>query len=115
MPERTCSRCGHLAAEDRECPACAEWFETRPDAAAMTPDERVAEFESWRVCEIDFNKIHRRIEELVGRPVWTHEIGLNRAGLREEARVRTGELPTVEKLVEGIPAENLVIVSTEKQ
>lgn len=41
----------------------------------MTVAERLAEFDSWRVVEIPFEKIHQRIEELVGGPVWTHQMG----------------------------------------
>lgn len=112
MADRICKRCGQLTADNQECPVCAEWFKTRPDPITMTPDERATEFESWKFCEIYFDKVHQRMEELVGRPIWTHEIGLNWAGLKEEARLRTGEFPTLEKLTEDIPLEKLIIVET---
>lgn len=88
---RTCSRCGTETSE--ECPSCLDWFENhRPDPATMAPDERAAEMESWKTVEISFDKIHQRIEELVGRPVWTHEMGLNWKGLVEEVRNRPCKL-----------------------
>lgn len=34
---------------------------------------------------IDFERFHEALEFLLGRPVWTHEIGLNYEGLKEEA------------------------------
>lgn len=36
------------------------------------------------MCE--FSDFHKGIERLLGRPVWTHEFGVNMDGLREEAR-----------------------------
>lgn len=58
----------------------------------MTPSEREKEFRSWGKAEIEFSKIHKRLEELVGRPVWTHEFGLNWDGLIQEAKDRPCEL-----------------------
>jgi len=72
---RTCSRCSTSGLTEA-CPVCTEEWESRRDAAEMTPEERWAEFESWGpILEIDFSKLHKRIEELVGRPVFTHELG----------------------------------------
>lgn len=44
---------------------------------SMTGDDRAAELEHWSetVLTVEFDLLHRRIEELVGRPVWTHEMG----------------------------------------
>ncbi|MFH0901427.1 MAG: hypothetical protein V2A73_12435 [Pseudomonadota bacterium] len=40
----------------------------------MSVDERIAELANYRgTIEIDFSLIHRRVEELMLRPVWTHE------------------------------------------
>ena len=36
---------------------------------------------------VDFGKFHEGLEKLVGRPVFTHEMGLNYEGLKEEARL----------------------------
>ena len=35
----------------------------------------------------DFSAYHEGLEKLVGRPVFTHDLGLNAEGLREEARL----------------------------
>lgn len=35
---------------------------------------------------IPFGEFHEALEFLLGRPVWTHELGLNREGLIEEAK-----------------------------
>lgn len=75
------------------CKVCLEEYEALPDPATMTPDQRVAEMIKWSGrLEITFDKVHARIESLLGRPVWTHEMGLNWDGLVEEVRQRTGSL-----------------------
>lgn len=66
---------------------------TRP-VEDMSRDERADELQHWFdiVLTVEFSKLHKRIEQLVGRPVWTHEIST--AGTRwllEEAR--TGRHP----------------------
>lgn len=57
------------------CPGCGERM-ARP-VETMTGDERADELQHWgdTVMTVDFDKLHKRIEELVGRPVWTHELG----------------------------------------
>ncbi|MFA5173551.1 MAG: hypothetical protein WC438_00030 [Candidatus Pacearchaeota archaeon] len=42
----------------------------------------------------DFSLFHKGLEKLVGRPVWTHELGLNIEGIREEARLGINRLKT---------------------
>lgn len=39
------------------------------------------------ILMVDFGKFHEGLEKLVGRPVFTHEMGLNPEGLKEEARL----------------------------
>jgi hypothetical protein len=77
------------------CPACIQEHETRLSAESMTGDERAAELSALldRPLSRPFDLIHKRIEELAGRSVWTHEIGLNSEGLVEEARNRPRDTP----------------------
>jgi ferredoxin len=106
VSERVCTRCGTRCVE--ACPTCTAEWEDRSDAASMSPEERVAEFESWgSVLEIDFPKLHKRIEELVGRPVWTHELARPEL-LRHE--ILTGDHPTLEGVMAKLPADKPVIV-----
>ena len=44
----------------------------------------------------DFSKFHEGLETIVGRPVYTHEMGMNVEGLRKEARLG------IERLKKGI-------------
>lgn len=93
MAMRTCTRCGTTGVTDA-CPTCTAWWETRPDADSLTTEERVAEFDSWRpTLEIDFDKFQQRMQELVGRPVWTHEFA-HLEYLRHE--IVSGVHPTME-------------------
>lgn len=93
---RTCHICGTVT--DTYCPTCTAHFASRRNAEVMTGEERAAELEL--LCgplEIEFQLVHRRIEELVGRPVWTHEMGSSgMPGLLQEARTRVprGDGPT---------------------
>lgn len=56
---------------------------------AMTGDERADELQHWfdSVLTVEFEKLHGRIEQLVGRPVFTHELGsVGTPNLVREAR-----------------------------
>jgi hypothetical protein len=107
MASRTCTRCS-ASVEGGACPDCTAWWEQRPDADTLTPDERAAEFDSWGpVLEIDFGKFHQRMEELVGRPVWTHEFARLEL-LRHE--ILSGAHPTLEGVLAKLPPEKPVIV-----
>lgn len=107
--ERTCKRCESLAVE--ECPNCLKEFENRKDVKDMTIEERVKEFESWRYGEIYLDKIIDRLSELVGRPIFTHEIGLCWNELKEE--IRTGNQPSLEEIIGVLPQEKVIILETE--
>lgn len=90
------------------CAACLVGWETRRKADEMTGEERRAEMGRLATVTYDFGKVHQRIEELVGRPVWTHEMGLNWEGLIDEAASR--QHPTMEEIIEQIPEEKRIVV-----
>ena len=68
------------------CAGCLAMLDR--DRDDMTGDERAEELKGWlsKLMSIPFSLMHKRIEELVGRPVWTHELGLATERLIEEAR-----------------------------
>jgi hypothetical protein len=73
---RVCHLCENVVGAQEQCPTCTAAFPHRRDAAMMSVEERVQEFERWiGVLEIDFSLMHQRLEELAGRPIWTHELG----------------------------------------
>lgn len=109
MSVRICTRCGHPDLTEA-CPTCTAEWEARRDAQGMTPEERLAEFRSWGdILEIDFAKVHQRIEELVGRPVMTHEMGTSGVPYLEH-EILTGTHPTMDGVLAKLPADKPVLV-----
>jgi hypothetical protein len=106
MKERNCSRCGTKTSE--YCQVCIVAFPARRDAKTMTPAERVAELKSWAIVEIPFTMIHQRIEELVGRSVWTHGLGNSE---QLYAEIENGSSATFANVINKIPQEKLIVVS----
>lgn len=108
---RTCHICGTVTAE--WCPTCVTSFEKRRDADGMTPDERVAEFDS--LCgplEIPFSMLHQRIGELAGRAIWTHELGSSSIPrIREEIRAR--RCPTAEEWLAPFEGKTVILVDPD--
>lgn len=94
------------------CPDCVEAFVNRRDPNTMTGDERAAEFDFWGpICTIPFGDIHQRIDELVGRNTWTHELS-DPDRLREEARTRRH--PTPQEIFDQIPeGKRIIVVRTD--
>jgi hypothetical protein len=62
-----------------------------------------------KLC-MPFSRFHEAIEKVLGRPVYTHEFGLNYDGLVAEY---LGErpAPTFDEIVSLIPKEKLIILS----
>lgn len=103
---RTCTHCGTPDLTEA-CPQCTAAWEHRRDVTTMTPQERVDELNSWSgILEIDFGKMHQRIEELVGRPVWTHEFADFDLLAHE---VLTGSVPTMDGIFDKLPHDKPVI------
>lgn len=61
-----------------------------------------------------FDEFHAAVEKMLGRPVFTHEFGLNRAGLLAEL-TGLAQAPTFEQIVAMLPADRLVLVGGQAQ
>jgi hypothetical protein len=61
------------------------------------------------VLKTPFSQFHADLEEVLGRPVWTHEIAMNYRGLVDELEGRV-ETPTLDEIISLIPADKLVVV-----
>lgn len=116
MAAYTCPNHSDLGELDEYCPGCLTDFETRRDAREMTGEERVAAFDAIpQILTQPFANIQQRIEELVGRPVWTHELAYLDS-LREEILMNytIGDPGNyMERVLEKIPADKQVIVVTD--
>ena len=73
-------------------------------------DEQIARFQldQDKLC-CPFDEFQMSLERALGRPVWTHELGLNRDGLRAELNGQT-EPPSFEDIVNLIPEEKRVVI-----
>lgn len=70
----------------------------------------IALFQMEQECLcIPFDVFHKAIEEALGRPVWTHEFGLNHAGLLDELRGKA-EAPSFDEIVAMLPADKVLMV-----
>lgn len=76
----------------------------------MTHKQRAAfQLYHGNLC-MPFNVFHESIEKALGRPVYTHEFGLNWDGLKAEL---LGEVdaPTLKQVIDMIPEEKRIIVA----
>ena len=73
--------------------------------------EEIAKFQMFepKLC-MPFGVFHEAMEKTLGRPVYTHEFGLNYKGLQKEL---LGEcpVPTMEDIINMIPAGKRIIVT----
>lgn len=76
---------------------------------AWTPMERASfQMVQDKLC-MPFAEFHKAVEDVLERPVWTHEFGLNRDGLLKEL-AGLCDAPTMDEILALIPAEKLLIV-----
>lgn len=64
-------------------------------------------------CELclPFGVLHKAVEDALGRPVWTHEFGLNFDGIWQELNGER-DAPTMEEIINLIPEEKRLLVVT---
>lgn len=70
-------------------------------------------FQLWedKLC-MPFNVFHEAMEKALGRPVFTHEFGLNRDGLKKEL-LGEAPAPSLEDIINLIPEDKRLIVITD--
>lgn len=111
--QRICHICGTVCTD--ACPTCTAAFKHRRDATTMTAEERAVELESLvGVLEIDFDKLHQRITELVGRDVWTHELAHPEnlvAEIRRGVPASIGDV--LDQFAEHFHDKPIIVVSTD--
>jgi len=60
---------------------------------------------------MDFAAFHEALEKSLGRPVFTHELGMNFEGIVQEF-LGERDAPTMEEILELIPAQKRIVIST---
>lgn len=61
-----------------------------------------------KLC-MPFDVFHEAMEKALGRPVFTHEFGLNHEGLKREL-LGEQKPPTIEEIINLIPEEKRIVV-----
>lgn len=81
----------------------SKWWEGRTD-------REIAEFQMLtdELC-MPFGEFHRALESALGRPVFTHELGMNWYGIVEELFGKR-PAPSFEDIIGLIPPEKLLVV-----
>lgn len=106
-----CNKHGTVLPHGTGCPGCAEAFANRRNPDTMTGEEREAELRWWgKTLTIPFGDLRQRYEELVGRPIWSHELA-DPEPLIVEARTRTH--PTPDEILAKLPLYVNVIAVEE--
>lgn len=110
---RNCTICEAEVPEDQACTSCIERFPQRRPANEMSPGERVAEAELLigkdAVTELPAKLLMQRIDELVGRTVWSHEIEFAYDEVIREAGTR--EHPAMDEVVRRLPPGSQIEVA----
>lgn len=72
--------------------------------------QEVVAFQLYEDCLcMPFAEFHKAITEVLGRPVYTHEFGLNRDGLMAEFEGKRGPASLAEVLNQ-LPPEKIIVV-----
>ena len=72
--------------------------------------EQIVRFQLFqeKLC-MDFSRFHEAMEAVLGRPIYTHEFGLNYDGLVEEY-LGVKKAPTMDEIINLIPEEKRLII-----
>ena len=72
------------------------------------PDRELVGFQLFqdRLC-MDFSYFHEKLEQVLGRPVFTHEMGLNRDGLIAEY-LGEKKPPTLQEIMDMLPKGKVI-------
>ena len=76
---------------------------------AMSDEERARFQISERCLCMPFDVFHKAVEKTLGRPVYTHEFGLNYEGIKAEL-LDGADPPSLEDILNLIPEEKRVVV-----
>ena len=106
-----CAWHGYPLSKGNPCPTCMDEFPGPvPDSASERADE--IERLMGAPLSVEFPVMHDRLERLVGRPVWTHEMAYPEYLVHE---VRTGIRPSVEGIIAKLPPDKPVIAVTGEE
>jgi hypothetical protein len=97
------------------CPACTK--EMTAPLGVLTPAQRVTVLRALLTgpLTVPFDVMHKRIEEVVGRPVWTHEMADVDSLVAE---IENGERASMDKVVSKLgylmPGKPVIVVGGDE-
>lgn len=104
VKERNCRNCGTTCTE--ACPKCLKQFESRRPAGEMDVEARVSELRTYmHSVEIPLDLVMQRVQELMQRQVFSHEVACP-----EElyAEIRRGTHASAAEVLGKVPEEKLL-------
>jgi len=119
MGPRICTRCGGNVDFGQPCQECLAWYyDAAPKFDEMTDEERATEILSWEFAEIGFDLTYLRIEELLGRELFKHELyyecgGVETLALEARNGVKLGMLGVFAKILL-LPEEETVPIFIDR-
>jgi hypothetical protein len=97
---RNCHHCGQYT--EGWCEDCTAKWDKRPAVETMTVEQRLAEIDDlFGPLEVRFTLVHQRIEQLMGRSVWTHELAYP---WMLKSELANGDRATLGDVMDKIPA-----------
>jgi len=77
--------------------------------------EEIVKFQLWqeKLC-VPFSVFHEAVEKSLGRPVYTHEFGMNLDGIKSEFLHERPE-PTFDEILSLIPKEKLILIMSPEE
>ena len=97
----------HITYESALAMVASKWWEGKTHREIA----EVQLFTDRFICE-SFSQFHEAMEKSLGRPVWTHEFGLNYEGIVQEF-LGEKEAPTFEEILNLIPEDKRVLLVIE--
>lgn len=85
----------------------SKWWEGKTTHEANR-EIAIFQMEVAELC-MPFERFHEAVEIALGRPVFTHEFGLNAEGIYKEL-VGTGPAPSFDDIMNLIPADKRIVI-----
>ncbi len=104
--QRICTICDTAVEGRQPCPYCSDETNWR-DVSAMSGEEKIQELERWMTLQVEMHLLYKRLHQIFGRYVATHELtSTNKIHLHAE--LVTGIQPTFDDVVNLIPENKRV-------
>ena len=102
----------HNTEQEEACKGCMDIINSEVPESL---EDRLAELRMWffdiDILTVEFNDLHERIQKLMGRPVWTHELASPQDLIHElETNQRIGIEEIAQKAADYVGKDNVVFI-----